>query len=105
MTKHKTEATTETALVTAAHGRHYAVELPGGELLHCYPRGKKNTYACGDIVDFDMCWAFELADPWGNQYELNCYDYDRVRRELVEADGITPMRYWPRELYDAHIKP
>ena len=58
-----------------------------------------------DLIDFDMCWAFELADPWGNQYELNCYDYDRVRKELVEADGITPMRYWPRELYDAHINP
>ena len=58
-----------------------------------------------DMIDFDMCWAFDLADPWGNQYELNCYDYVRVRRQLVEADGITPMRYWPRELYDAHINP
>jgi catechol 2,3-dioxygenase-like lactoylglutathione lyase family enzyme len=25
-----------------------------------------------DIVDFDMCWAYNLADPWGNEYELNC---------------------------------
>ncbi len=55
-----------------------------------------------DLVDFDMCWAFDLCDPWGNQYELNCYDYDRTKRELVEADGIEPVRYWPVEVYTAY---
>ncbi len=49
-----------------------------------------------DLIDFDLCWAFDLADPWGNQYEVNCYEYDRVATELVEADGISPTRYWPR---------
>jgi hypothetical protein len=53
-----------------------------------------------DVIDFDMCWAFELADPWGNRYELNCYEYDRIRIDLIEADAVTPVRYWPRELYD-----
>ena len=53
-----------------------------------------------DVIDFDMCWAFDLADPWGNQYELNCYDYDRVKADLIEPDAITAVRYWPRELYD-----
>jgi catechol 2,3-dioxygenase-like lactoylglutathione lyase family enzyme len=48
-----------------------------------------------DVVDFDLCWAFELADPWGNVHELNCFDYDTVKRELIDADGITPVRYWP----------
>ena len=57
-----------------------------------------------DMIDFDMCWAFDLADPWGNQYELNCYDYERVRTELVHPDGISPVRYWPREQYEAHSK-
>ena len=42
-----------------------------------------------DVIDFDMCWAFDLADPWGNQYELNCYDYDRIKADLIEADAIT----------------
>lgn len=56
--------------------------------------------AVTDLVDFDLCWAFELADPWGNRYELNCYEYDRVRADLVEADGIAVERYWPRELFD-----
>ena len=59
--------------------------------------------ATGDLVDFDLCWAFNLVDPWGNQYELNCYDYHRIAAELVEADGIEPVRYWPRDLYDAHL--
>ena len=31
-----------------------------------------------------MCWAFDLADPWGNLYELNCYDYERVKTDLVK---------------------
>ena len=56
-----------------------------------------------DLIDFDLCWAFNLADPWGNQYELNCYDYDRIKRELVGADGIDPVRYWPAELYRHHL--
>ncbi len=58
--------------------------------------------APNDLVDFDLCWAFDLVDPWGNQYELNCYDYQRVATELVEADGIEPVRYWPPELHQAH---
>ena len=53
----------------------------------------------GDIVDFDLCWAYNLADPWGNQYELNCYEYERIKAELIDADGIEPVRYWSRELY------
>jgi catechol 2,3-dioxygenase-like lactoylglutathione lyase family enzyme len=57
-----------------------------------------------DLIDFDLCWAFDLADPWGNRYELNSYDYERVRTELVEADGLKPVRYWPREVYDAYRK-
>jgi hypothetical protein len=52
-----------------------------------------------DVVDFDLCWAFDLADPWGNRYELNCYEYERVKADLVEAGGVEPQRYWPPELY------
>ena len=36
--------------VVAAHGRQYRVELSGGELLLCFPRGKKSELACGDRV-------------------------------------------------------
>jgi catechol 2,3-dioxygenase-like lactoylglutathione lyase family enzyme len=55
----------------------------------------------GHLVDFDLCWAFDLVDPWGNHYELNCYDHARVQRDLVQADGVEVVRYWPREAYDA----
>ena len=65
----------------------------------CGPLGR--PLVADDMIDFDMCWAFELADPWGNQYELNCYDYDRVGADLVEPEGISPVRYWPRELFDS----
>jgi catechol 2,3-dioxygenase-like lactoylglutathione lyase family enzyme len=45
-----------------------------------------------DVRDFDLCWAFDLADPWGHQYELNCYDHETVRHQLVEVDGVVPVR-------------
>ena len=59
--------------------------------------------ALTDLVDFDLCWAFDLVDPWGNQYELNCYDHGRVKAELVEADAVEVDRKWPREVYDAYL--
>jgi catechol 2,3-dioxygenase-like lactoylglutathione lyase family enzyme len=55
-----------------------------------------------DLIDFDLCWAFDLADPWGNRYELNCYEYDRIRTELVEADGVEVVRYWPRTVFETY---
>jgi catechol 2,3-dioxygenase-like lactoylglutathione lyase family enzyme len=54
----------------------------------------------GDLVDFDLCWAFELCDPWGNRFELNCYDYEPVRAALVQGDDVHPQRRWPAELHD-----
>jgi catechol 2,3-dioxygenase-like lactoylglutathione lyase family enzyme len=83
--------------VDAAAFIDFARSLPGAIDS---PLGR--PLAVDDLIDFDMCWAFDLVDPWGNQYELNCYDHDRVGSELVEADGIEPVRYWPRELYDAY---
>jgi len=57
-----------------------------------------------DIVDFDMCWAYNFVDPWGNHFELNCYAYDRIKADLVEADGVQPVRYWPQSLYEQYTK-
>lgn len=50
------------------------------------------------VVDFDLCWAYNLADPWGNVYELNCYDYDTVKRDLIDADQVSAVRYWPDDV-------
>jgi len=73
----------------------FARSLPG-EIES--PRGE--ALAPNDVVDFDLCWAFDLVDPWGNRYELNCYDYDAIKTQLIDGDGISPVRYWPRELYE-----
>jgi catechol 2,3-dioxygenase-like lactoylglutathione lyase family enzyme len=69
------------------------------------PTGKPLLLA--DLRDFDLCWAFDLVDPWGNQYEVNCYDYQRVKAELVDIEAVTAVRYWPRELYTEyhHARP
>lgn len=75
----------------------FARSLPG-EIGH--PQGRPLTP--GDVIDFDLCWAFDLVDPWGNLYELNCYEYDRIKVDWVDADGIEPVRYWPRERFDAN---
>jgi len=77
----------------------FALSLPG-EIAS--PAGE--SLQAHDIIDFDMCWAFDISDPWGNLYELNCYDYQRGQVELIDAQKISPVRYWPRELYEARIE-
>lgn len=79
------DATTFIAFVEALPNTILGVD---GEILHP-----------DDVIDFDMCWAIDLADPWGNVFELNTYDYDDVRRALVEPGVVTPQRYWPQDLY------
>lgn len=75
----------------------FARSLPG-ELDHLPGEPLQPTH----LVDFDLCWAFDFGDPWGNRFEVNCYAYDRVRTELVEADGIEVTRYWPADLLPAY---
>ena len=57
----------------------------------------------GAVVDFDLCWAFDFVDPWGHQFELNCYDHETVRTTLIEADGIVPSRKWPADLHRQYL--
>ncbi|HEX7648328.1 MAG TPA: hypothetical protein VF450_13050 [Noviherbaspirillum sp.] len=81
--------------VDAESFKAFARSLPNGINS---PFGK--LLLINDVVDFDMCWAYNFADPWGNNFELNCYEYERIRAELTEADGVEPVRYWPRDLYE-----
>ncbi len=85
--------------IDAAEFIAFALSLPG-EINS--PSGQ--PLVADNIIDFDMCWAFDLVDPWGNQYELNCYDYERVRTDLIDRHEVAPVRYWPRSLYDEHTK-
>ncbi len=80
------------AFIDFARSLPCGIDSPGGQPLEV-----------GDLVDFDLCWGFELMDPWGNRYEVSCCDYERVRTELVEADGLLPQRYWPSDLYESYL--
>ena len=102
------EASDEHPMVPQQNGVAFSVDaktfIAFARALPCGIDGPAGApLALTDLIDFDMCWAFDLADPWGNQYELNCYDYDRVRTELIEADAVEAVRYWPRELYRAYL--
>ncbi len=46
------------------------------------------------VVDHDLCYAYYFRDPYGNRFELDCYDYDRVNRDLIQKYAITPIRFW-----------
>ncbi len=46
------------------------------------------------VVDHDLCYAFYFQDPYGNRLELDCYDHDDVKRDLIEKHGIEPVRFW-----------
>ena len=46
------------------------------------------------VVDHDLCYAYYFQDPYGNSFELDCYEYERVKRDLIEKKGITPVRFW-----------
>ncbi len=102
------EASAEHPMVPQQTGVAFTVDADSFIMFaRSLPRGIDNSrgepLVLADLVDYDMCWAFDLADPWGNLYELNCYDYDRVSVELVEADAVKPDRKWPLELYRNYI--
>ena len=98
------EATDGHPMITQQTGVAFAVDsetfMSFARSLPCEidgPSGEPLEVA--DLVDYDLCWAFEFADPWGNLFELNCYDYEAVKTQLVEADGVFPSRKWPGGLY------
>ncbi len=98
------EATEQHPMVPQANGIAFSVDADtfiafANSLPRGIPDSRGKPLALQDVVDLDLCWVFNLADPWGNQYELNCYDYDRIKAELIDMKGIEAQRYWPRELY------
>jgi ribosome biogenesis GTPase len=76
--------------VVAVHGRHYLVELAGGERLACFPRGKRSLVACGDRVEvlrsaLDQ-GVIEAVDPRRSLL----YRSDQYRQKLIAAN-VTQM--------------
>lgn len=82
--------------VDASMFLQFARSLPGE-----IPTPDRRPLQIDDVIDFDLCWAYEFTDPWGNRFELNTYDYDTVQAEFA-ACGVTPQRLWPADLYPAY---
>lgn len=100
------EANEAQPMVPQSNGVAFSVDADAFiGFVRSLPRGISHPdgheLGAGDLIDFDLCWAIDLADPWGNRYELNCYDYERVRDEL--AGSIDHQRYWPREAYERYV--
>lgn len=84
--KNNTQEKKLTGLVVAAHGRHYVVELAGGELLQCYPRGKKTTFACGDKVDIERTGDRQGVIKQAHPRTSLLYRSDRYRQKIIAAN-------------------
>jgi ribosome biogenesis GTPase / thiamine phosphate phosphatase len=76
--------------VVSTHGRHYLVEVSSGEILTCFPRGKRSLAACGDFVQVIQAAAgqgvIEAVDP----RRALLYRSDRYRQKLIAAN-VTQM--------------
>ena len=70
------------------------VAFAEGLAKHQLSDGKGGTISSASIVDHDLCYAFYFQDPYGNAFELDCYDHAAVQRDLVDKQGITPVRFW-----------
>lgn len=76
--------------IVSVHGRHYMVELTGGELLKCFPRGKRSLAACADRVAVVRTGAgqgvIEAIDPRRSLL----YRSDPFKQKLIAAN-VTQM--------------
>jgi len=72
--------------IIAAFGRHYLVELPGGEILECVPRGKKSEVACGDNVEITRSGTDQgVIDRIAPRTSL-LYRSDAWKQKLIAAN-------------------
>jgi ribosome biogenesis GTPase / thiamine phosphate phosphatase len=76
--------------IVAAHGRHYAVEIEGGETLTCFPRGKRSLLACGDRVEVLRTAADQGVVEAVHPRHSLLYRSDRHRQKLIAAN-VTQM--------------
>ena len=76
----------ESALIVAAHGRHYVVERADGTHLHAFPRGKKSDAAVGDHVRVELAsvdqGVITAIDPRKNLLHRS----DQFKSKLLAAN-------------------
>ncbi len=72
--------------IVAAFGRRYEIETDDGEILDCFPRGKRSDIACGDRVQVAPTAAgqgvIEAIDP----RSALLYRSDAWRQKLIAAN-------------------
>ena len=86
MVERQTVTETVTGLVTAVHGRHYAVELADERMLQCYPRGRNTSYACGDFVDVEPSGDLQGTIRTHHPRSSLLYRSDRFRQKIIAAN-------------------
>lgn len=79
-------ASSQNALIIAAHGRHYVVELDDGSHIHAFPRGKKSDCAVGDHVRVQRA-AVDQCVITGVQERKNLlHRSDQFKSKLLAAN-------------------
>jgi len=77
-------------LIVAAYGRRFLVECPDGRVRDCVTRGKRNDYACGDLVNISPQGDDQGAiDDCGPRQTL-LYRSDHWKQKLIAAN-VTQM--------------
>ena len=81
----KTEISTETGIVIAAHGRHYLAQI-GSEKLHCVTRGKKSDVAVGDKINFKRTSPNQAVIESIVERKTLLYRSDQYKSKLLAAN-------------------
>ncbi|MGO4325484.1 ribosome small subunit-dependent GTPase A [Cupriavidus sp. 2TAF22] len=79
-------AATEEALVVAAHGRHYVIELGDGSRLHAFPRGKRSECAVGDRVNIEYASADQCVITSVKPRKNLLHRSDQFKSKLLAAN-------------------
>ncbi|MEX0959498.1 MAG: ribosome small subunit-dependent GTPase A [Burkholderiales bacterium] len=77
---------TARGLVVGVHGRHYMVEVDDGPVVHCYPRGKKSSLACGDRVILDRTAPDQGVIASVEPRASLIYRSDQYREKVIAAN-------------------
>ncbi|QYY32478.1 MULTISPECIES: ribosome small subunit-dependent GTPase A [Cupriavidus] len=80
------KAAAEGALVIAAHGRHYVVELADGTHMHAFPRGKKSETAVGDHVSVERTAVDQCVITAATARKNLLYRSDQFKSKLLAAN-------------------
>lgn len=72
-------------IVVAAFGRQYEVRLDDGELLLCYPRGKKSLLTVGDRLEVERTGDQGVVVSCAPRRSL-LYRSDQYRQKLIAAN-------------------